>query len=324
MKSDADQFPIVLRDIARKYRLGAARSRWLRFAFHLTDVRNAAQILRQGKVSCRADLERAGGIPLDIASPRVIARTGHAVKDCVRMYFRPLTPTQYRWEGIRPKEFLWEGSHCPVPIFFLFDLPSILARDDCSFTESNQAKLGFNQLFTTAEELSYFDFGKIFHVDRLSDEEKRDVISHRNAEIIVKKELDLTSLRYVYCRTPAEKETLMRLLTDDLRESWGSSIQVETGSSLFYREWVYVETAVLNETSTTFIFSPDPKLSGPFNLEIECRGQRSETYTQENFHTSGKLQIGFREPIWEYDVELTLDGHLAYAGRFDGGEDIPF
>lgn len=203
MKSDAEQFPLVLRDLARKYKLGAVRSRWLRFAFHLTDVRNAAAILRMGKVSCRADLESSGGIPFDIASPKVIAKTGHAVKDCVRMYFRPLTPTQYRWEGIRPKDRLWEGSHCPVPVFFLFDLPSILSLDDCSFSESNQAKLGFNQLFTTAEELSFFDFGKIFHMDRLSDEEKRDIISHRNAEIIVKKELDLASLKYIYCRSVA-------------------------------------------------------------------------------------------------------------------------
>ena len=322
MKSDAEQFPSVLRDLARKYRLGV-RSRWLRFAFHLTDVRNAAAILRNGKISCRADLERSGGIPFDIASPKVIAKTGHAVKDCVRMYFRPRTPTQYRWEGIRPKDRLWEGSHCPVPIFFLFDLPSILTRDDCSFSESNQAKLGFNQLFTTAEDLSSFDFGKIFHVDRLSDEEKRDIISHRNAEIIVKKELDLTGLKYIYCRTPAEKETLMHLLTDDLRQSWGSSIQVESGSSLFYREWVFVETALLNETSTTFVFS-DSKASGPFELEVRCSRAHQQNYVKQDFYASGKLQIGFREPLPQYDIQLTLDGHLAYASSFDGREDVPF
>ena len=239
------------------------------------------------------------------------------------MYFRPRTPTQYRWEGIRPKDRLWEGSHCPVPIFFLFDLPSILTRDDCSFSESNQAKLGFNQLFTTAEDLSSFDFGKIFHVDRLSDEEKRDIISHRNAEIIVKKELDLTGLKYIYCRTPAEKETLMHLLTDDLRQSWGSSIQVESGSSLFYREWVFVETALLNETSTTFVFS-DSKASGPFELEVRCSRAHQQNYVKQDFYASGKLQIGFREPLPQYDIQLTLDGHLAYASSFDGREDVPF
>ena len=197
-------------------------------------------------------------------------------------------------------------------------------RDDCSFSESNQAKLGFNQLFTTADELASFDFGKIFHVDRLSDEEKRDIISHRNAELIVKKELDLTSLQYIYCRTPGEKQTLMHLLTDELRRVWGNKIQVETGSSLFYREWVFVETAVLNENSTTFAFSPDPKRSGPFQLEIQCSGARFESYTQETFNASGKFQVGFHEPLWQYNVELTLDGHLSYAGSFDGKEDFPF
>lgn len=324
MKADADQFKRVLNEIPKQARLDPGRSRWLRFSFHFTDILNAVEILKADKIRCRADLEAANALTVDIASPSVIAKTGPEVKDSVRLYFRPRTPTQYRMEGFRPKAELWEGCHCPVPIFFLFDSFTILTRDDSSFSDSNLAKLGFHQLCTTADELETFDFQKIFHVTWLSAEEKQDIISRRNAEIIIPTELDLSSLRYIYCRTPAEKETLLYLLPDNILERWGSMIRVEVGSALFFREWAFVETVSLNENSTTFTFSPDAKVAGPFKLVVKCSGDKILSYERENFFAAGKFTIKFREDVWHYEIAVYLDGHIAYAGNYDGTDAIPF
>lgn len=181
MKADSEQFREFLLTLPKQLSLDRIRSHWPKYAFHFTDIRNAAKILVDGRVRCRADLNREGGF-IDIASPGVIAQTDSQVKDHVRLYFRPRTPTQYRSEGIRPKAALWENAHCPVPVFLLFDLPQVLARDDCLFSDGNLAKLGFDSLCSTASELSTFDFRKIYHGSPVSDEEKQDIVSHRNAD----------------------------------------------------------------------------------------------------------------------------------------------
>jgi hypothetical protein len=59
---------------------------------------------------------------IDNASRNVMANTDPYVRDFVRLYFRPQTPTQYRNEGIRPKNMRELESHCPVPVFFFLIL----------------------------------------------------------------------------------------------------------------------------------------------------------------------------------------------------------
>ena len=142
MKSDADEFKDFLNELGKQSWLGKQRSIWVSYSFHFTDVRNASQILNMEKIVSRAKLEKMGGPPVDIASPEVIATTDGEIKDFVRLYFRPRTPTQFHMEGIRPKAEIWKGCHCPVPVFFLFDSLKILTRDDSSLSEVNLAIFG--------------------------------------------------------------------------------------------------------------------------------------------------------------------------------------
>ena len=109
-------------------RLGS-RKWWPRFAFHFTDVLNAVGILTEERLYCRAAAIDRGLMKVNNAAPTVIERSQDRTDRLARFYFRPRTPTQYHNEGCRPTDQRsYLNAHCPVPIFFLFDLEALLIQ----------------------------------------------------------------------------------------------------------------------------------------------------------------------------------------------------
>lgn len=188
---------------------------WPQFAFHYTDIRNAVKILSEGKLLSRARAEQQQKITVSSGSAEVLAGTNFNIKDCVRLYFRPKTPTQFYAEGVHSQKTLSESkfpdAHCPVPIFFLFDLPSILALPQSSFSDRTLAGQNY-RLMKNAQDLKNLPWQQIYHtewIDWNNPEMAREIIAHRNAEIIVPGELDLSGLKFIYCRSEAEKDTYL-------------------------------------------------------------------------------------------------------------------
>lgn len=164
MKADAEDIRQFLDELAAESWLGRARAEWTKYAFHFSELRNAVEILKSGRVKSRASLERDDLLPVDIACHDIISQTDEEIRASVRLYFRPLTPTQYHMEGFRPSTQISKNSHCRVPVFFLFDSREILCRDDSSFSEVNLAAYGTRrQLVTTARDLRKFNFKDIYH-----------------------------------------------------------------------------------------------------------------------------------------------------------------
>lgn len=324
MKTDADEIIKFIDDLAEERWLGSIRTHWIKYAFHYTDIRNTVEILIANKLLCRAELEEKGIMPVDNASQTVILQTEKLIKNFIRLYFRPKTPTQYRNEGVRPVGKRWEDSHCPVPIFFLFDLKTILIKDDSQFSQGNLAKFGFQGLCSTAEELKTFEFKKIFHTGSFSQSERDDIIFHRNAEIVIPKELDLSALKFIVCRSPAEKQTLLNLLPKDVFKKWSPKIFIDTKGTLFERKWTYIQSVYLTSKSATIDFSPDTISPNPFTLTVKVRGIEEETTEIGNFTANETIIFQFAEDLPVYEIEVKLDGNLVYLGKFDSLDDIPF
>lgn len=323
-KPDAIKIEAFWNSLTEETWLGAVRSRWVKYLFHYTDIRNAVEILKNNKLICRAELERNNSMLVDNASRIVMSKTELEVKNFVRLYFRPKTPTQYNNEGIRPKAQQSLESHCPVPVFFLFDAKTILVRADYQFAEGNLARLGTQGLCSTAEELSNFDFKKIYHLGSFSQTERDDIISHRNAEIVIRNELDLLDLKFIVCRSPAEKESVLHLLPANIFSKWSSKILVDTKAHLYNRNWVFIQTAQLSSSYVIFDFSPDATVATPFVLTITFKSDGQITQKQENFSANQRLSLKFPNDVMSYEIELKLDDNLVFTGRFDGSENIPF
>lgn len=329
LKQDAEKIVAHFRSIKQEDWLQESQRWWPGHLFHFTDLTNAVKILGDGKLVSRSELERTGGLITDIASPEVISSTGSRWKEYVRLYFRPRTPTQYRNEGFRPVGQREMNAHCPVPVSFIFDAESILTRPPTLFSDGNLAT-GVEP-GNTAEYFQSLPFEKIYH-DRslwgLSDSEKRNLIFHRHAKVIVPDAIDLSSLRLIGCRSEAEFQTLIHLLSSDVYLKWSKRIAVSRRFGLFFRRWPFLERADLSISANSFSFNPSTN-TGPFHAKIELTETRTKklyVWEKNDFHASGTLSLdlsNLADPE-SYTVKFTLDGHLAYENRYLDDSALPF
>ena len=153
------------------------------FAFHHTALRNAADVLNNGLLVSRAQLAELGLLHEDAASADVISNTDGDRQKFVRLYFRPCTPTQWHCEGIRPESgFTAHRAHCPVPVFFLFDLPDLLTRQGTHFSDGNMASTRVSWGNTQAV-FDAIPFGNVYHRGWASSApDPANVVFNRHAE----------------------------------------------------------------------------------------------------------------------------------------------
>ncbi|HRJ43588.1 MAG: DUF4433 domain-containing protein [Caldilineaceae bacterium] len=280
-KTDSDKIRQFLTDLSQQSWLQRAeRLLWPRFVFHYSDLQNAISILTDGYMYSRAEAENSGKLIVSSGSNQVLSGTSEFVKQCVRFYFRPKTPTQFWAEGIRSNLTLnssrFPDAHCPIPIFFLFDSAEILTRADCQFSDGNLARTG-HRIFSTAEQLAALPWRKIYHNSRIRADET-DISFHRCAEAIIPGKVKLDALRYICCRSEAEKETLLYLLPPATRKQYRSKITATNRIDLFERKHTFVESVRLTSEEAFFYFSPDSLSPGPFHCVVTVKsGDRIRT-----------------------------------------------
>ena len=307
--------------------LDQARRWWPDCLFHCTDISNAVNILRHGELLSRVLAKEHGLLSLDIASADIIAQTDPRWKEYVRFYFRPRTPTQYRNEGFRPPKQQRLGSHCPVPIYFVFNALSVLSRSDSKFTDGNAAASGSTPKNDVAF-LKQIPFEFVYHDSPFDSSEPNTIVYHRNAEVMVPERIGLESVSFVGCRSVAEYETLLHLLSPGSRSRWIDKIGVRPDLRLFFREWTFIERADLSDEEIIFRFNPNSRTPGPFNSRVElseqATGKRYSWNRQDHSCLEPlKLNLHNLRNAPDYTVRLFLDAQLAYANRYQR-EELPF
>lgn len=325
MKQPIAKYRAFLQHLAEQDWVKRTERRWWpRFVFHYTDIRNAVQILTDGVLYSRLQAERLGKLAVSSGSDEVLTGTDPTIKDSVRFYFRPKTPTQYHAEGVHSGQSLarshFPDAHCPVPVFFLFDAAEILSRPDCQFSDRGLGSWHY-QLGSTLDDLRRLPWQTIYHntwIDWNDPQSAREIVACRNAEVIVPRQLDLQALRFIYCRSEAEKATLMHLLSDPLRRQYQSKIFASARSDPFFKKRTFIETATLTSEGISLRFSPDTECPGPFHLRIELLLDKTFVAELPSFTLgpSYEYSLPFRRPLSSYRVSVTLDSHLVFANAF--------
>ena len=131
-------------------------------------------------------------------------------------------------------------------------------------------------------------------------------------------------LKYVVCRSAAERQTLLQLLPARFRQRWAPLVRV-TEQGLFYRRWTYIEQVVTVDDAVVFRFNPDSQTPGPFEVSFSYRerGQgpeRSWRGRQDDLRNGLEIQV---PAAIEGIVTLYLDDSLAFAGAVTFDE-LPF
>lgn len=308
--------------------LGQTRSWWPNCLFHCTDIQNAISILKTGELLSREQVKKAEQLQVDIASRRVIANTSMDRQDYARLYFRPKTPTQFLNEGFRPIGHRPLDAHCPVPVYFLFDAISVLSRSDSFFTHGNLASVSVSEPSNSVDELKQIPFELVYHVGPFGPAERDTIIFHRNAEVLVPERLGLAGVRRVFCRSQAEYETFLHLLPPGTLSKWVNKIGVRPDLGLFHNRWTFVNEVDMSTDSVVFKFNKATEAPGPFNARVQITESATGlrySCDREAYYANDNLSLKLhtvKNPE-DYLIRLTLDEHLAFAGRYQE-EDLPF
>lgn len=302
---------------------------WPRYVYHFTDVHNAVSILKTGCLYSRAEAEQRKLMQVDNASPQIIKQTRSEHRKYARLYFRPLTPTQYHNEGIRPSASRQLGAHCPIPVFLLFDALDVLTHDDTEFSNGNMAS---PQVMHSRKRDFFFriPFEMVFDNRpfpyTMLAEKRHENVFHRCAEVLVSNSLSLEStLKLIVCRSVAERQTLLHLLPFDLHRQWLPRIRLGD-QGLFYRRWTFVEEVVVIDDRVVFRFNPNTQTPGPFEVRFSYQDEDKldQVRIWQGKLPDAKSQLSFRvsEARWGI-ATLHLDDAVAFSGPLVF-EDIPF
>ena len=324
---EIDELRRHLDDLRQANWLGSTRQWWPACLFHCTDILNVLSILEQGELVSRVQAEQTGKLQVDIASPEVIAGTEAQWQDYVRLYFRPRTPTQYRNEGFRPLSQLSWNSHCPVPVYLIFNAVTVLSRLDCRFSDGNLGS-EYANVESNVSFLKQIPFNLVYHDTWFNPPERDQIVHHRNAEVLVPQRMGLESLLYLGCRSDAEYKTLLHLLPPQTRSTWVDKIGVWPRLHLFNRKWTFVDQVELSTQRIMFRFNRNSSTPGPFNTHFELE----ESETGHRYHWSDsefqckrtlELHLSNIRNTDDYTARLFLNDHLAYANRYQA-DDLPF
>jgi hypothetical protein len=311
-KAEASRIIQFVDELAASAWLGR-RAAWPNHLYHYSDVHNVAGMLESGAILSRGQCGARGVEFVDIASQLIVPNTDWTHR-YARLYFRPLTPTQFHQEGIRPPSRRRFKANCPVPVFLLFDSRSLLASEGCSYSNGNLASPGC-LTSDSADFLESLPFKDIYHEGAIPPgPRKSEIIYHRCAEVLFQDQLELDALTAVVCRTGAERETLL----DKLRGNgagYRPLVRLEQpGERLFNRLWTYVESVVLDGDKVLIKLKTG---SGEytFHAHVRAKGWR-QSYTwndgQEGPLPAGGVRLNLPSATPRARVRIEIADCVAY------------
>ena len=273
---------------------------WPHYAYHYTDIRNAVSIIKCGYLYSRSKAYSDGMMVNDNASSKVIDITNSLVKEFVRFYFRPLTPTQYHNEGYKHRDIRYDqdnNANVPVPIFFLFDLEKLLQHSD-TFVSPKSLALNSAEFITSDSELfSKLPFEKIYHNYPTKDSE---IKRFRQAEIVCLNQIQIDGiLSYIARRNEIEKISFLcelNAISRDLYNKYEKRVYV-INHNMFYNNGMYIEDCLYNQGKLSLVYSDTyekrkyVEKSGisqlaPINADIEIayfNGEQMVDLTRQQF-----------------------------------------
>lgn len=279
---------------------------WPKYAYHFTDVTNAVSILQSGILYSRSQATQRGVMENDNASRQVIDITDARTASYVRFYFRPLTPTQYNNEGYKHIRLRYNDdvyANIPVPVFFIFDLNTLLQTNNVIFSPLSQAGYG-NPTYSGEEAFAKMPFDKIYSNGPCDDETRH----YRHAEILCPDSYRIDdALISIVCRNECEKSTLLNMLfvQDSTAYYKYKEVVRVARSNLFYRNGLYVENVNYHDNILAIEFACTPEKTKfesrkkaknlPF-VKTRCIFQWSTKQGRILWSTANDLEVDYLNP----------------------------
>ena len=300
------------------------REKWPGHLFHHTPLGNAVGILMSGQMLSRRDSAQVR--TLDVAATGVIDNSQRAHR-FVRLYFRPRTPTQYRIEGVQKASDHQYGNnaHAPVLVMFVLDAHRVLSLDGVFFSDANMQTGAIEN--STECFFKNIPFSKVYHEGGIGWD--RNINSHRCAEVLAPSPMRLDDkLRWIYCRSEAERATLIAALGKNAMV-WGKKIIISDDLKVFEKRFAFVDKVLLTNEGVIFRLNPRSDAK-PIAVSLEVRDAAGKVSVRMN--TTELSAAPPKASAWQvkaklrsslYKVVITLKGHQAYSSTLML-DDVPF
>jgi len=299
-----------------------AQQWWTKYLFHFTDITNALLILESGSIYSRNKAIELGLMRNDNANDSVITQTLEIHKNYARFYFGPSTPTQYSNEGIKPKDFISENAHCPIPVMFVFDFIKIFMLDEINFTDGNLATNP--NIYSNIRDLEKLDFNLIYHRTWFNPEDRDKIINARHSEILVKDNLPLeNNLSVLVVRSEAEKEALLYQMNDVLKEAYQEKIFIQPQTGIFINEWFYINSVAIinNNLHIKWHYCSRISCDSKFKLQIVVKrinDNIKKSLTKNDWYSTKDTHIALPDDFEDENIEvlIIIDDINAYINSF--------
>ncbi|WP_227340318.1 DarT ssDNA thymidine ADP-ribosyltransferase family protein [Sphingopyxis sp. P8] len=298
------------------------RSKWPSRLFHHAPLENAVQILSEGVLRSRADPDI--NLRRNVAGDGVIDARVDA-HEFVRLYFRPRTPTQFHIEGIRKRLECEFGHQAPILIMFVLKARPILTRLGTRFSNENMQR----NSALVGDDAAFFagiPWEKVYHEGGLNGD--HSIIGHRCAEVLATSPLDLNeSLDWIYCRSEAERDTLLYFL-GDRADDWRPKIRVSDDIRVFNRLLAYVEHVHLSGEGAIFEIHPrNDSRNIDFRINIiDSEGVVVAEFVNDNFRPIPPNAKRWRVPSvlipGTYLVKIWIEDEIAFEAPLMLGDDL--
>ena len=292
---------------------------WPSFFYHFTDVHNAISIIKSGWIMSREQAVQRGVMAHDNASHAVIEATDVSSSGYGRLYFRPLTPTQYHNEGYKPEAVRDKeiNASCPVPVFFCLSSVATLSYPGTKFASKGLA--GHRHNIQEGEEaFSELKFDKIYHDGWYDTAMDNDIKEYRQSEVLRENGFPLEPLlRCILCRSEAEKETLLFLIKSysmRMYNSYKERIFYKPQLKCFYNNGIFLKKVWVNNDKILFELNEPQQRKSNRDKKIEFKVDINLEYIKESGEV---IAAETRSRILDYLKVKTMMTPLNVDSSFD-------
>jgi hypothetical protein len=202
-----------------------------------------------------------------------------------------------------------------VPVMLVFDAVSVLTLPSTRFSQGMLSRVR-----DIGDDDRFFDrisMERVYHDFAPNPEDMESIQDARMAEVVVPGRLPLSPhLRFVYCRTPLDRRTLLHLLGEDAGKV-KERIKVEqVWASIFLHYGLYLTRADLSGSGLRLDLHPPTRGRMPGSLKVRLTnhspGQAPDNYELE-IPSEPKVTIrtipATPENCWEIEIEDVLAFH---------------
>lgn len=287
---------------------------------HTTDFSNFINIMKTRCIYSRAKVNKENLFWIDSADKDIIENTTSDVKNSVRFYFRPKTPTHYNNEGIRPNN---PDHHMGIPVILRLGR-GLYSDFNGTFYDGN-AKTHNTIKTNDIVSARKFNFNRIFSkgpygVD--SYVEHKEITRQRNAELLIPNEISIEYIDKIIFRSMADFKMTKVLVGDDPRFT--------VDHSKFYNDYLYCKDYKIEISYKTiqcmFMLNRGniPYIRQFAHIiKLKYRGQTKEydifdeggiiLYESYNWYVTITLLVDNYEELEE--VEYLIDKHVSAIWR---------